>query len=79
LWGLSCVCLDSWQPAPAIAAVPDQPAPAAIAAILTAAPVPCVQLWDAVQRGDHATALDLHKWLLRLWNALAGDIVPANV
>jgi 4-hydroxy-tetrahydrodipicolinate synthase len=51
----------------------------AIAAILTAAPKPCVQLWDAVQRGDRATALDLHKRLLRLWNALAGDNLPANV
>ena len=51
----------------------------AIAAILTAAPKPCVQLWDAVQRGDHAAALDLHKRLLRLWNALAGDNLPANV
>ncbi len=51
----------------------------AIAAILTAAPAQCVQLWDAVQRGDHAAALDLHKRLLRLWNALAGDNLPANV
>ena len=51
----------------------------AIAAILTAAPKLCVQLWDAVQRGDHATSLDLHRRLLRLWNALAGDNLPANV
>ena len=51
----------------------------AIAAILTAAPMWCVQLWDAVQRGDHATSLDLHKRLLRLWNALVGDNLPANV
>lgn len=51
----------------------------AIAAILAAAPIQCVQLWDAVQRGDHAAALDLHKRLLRLWNALLGDNLPANV
>ena len=51
----------------------------AIAAILTAVPKPCVQLWDAVQRGDHASALDLHKKLLRLWNAIVGDNLPANV
>ena len=51
----------------------------AIAAILTAAPVQCVQLWDAVQRGDHAAALDLHRKLLRLWNAIVGDNLPANV
>jgi 4-hydroxy-tetrahydrodipicolinate synthase len=51
----------------------------AIAAILTAAPKSCVELWDAVQRGDYATALDLHRKLLRLWNAIAGDNLPANV
>jgi 4-hydroxy-tetrahydrodipicolinate synthase len=38
-----------------------------------------VQLWAAVQRGDHAAALDLHRKLLRLWNALVGDNLPANV
>jgi len=51
----------------------------AIAAILTAAPIQCVQLWEAVQRGDHAASLDLHKRLLQLWNALVGDNLPANV
>ena len=28
-------------------------------------PRACVELWDAVQRGDHARALDLHRRLLR--------------
>jgi 4-hydroxy-tetrahydrodipicolinate synthase len=51
----------------------------AIAAILTAAPELCVQLWRAVQVGDHATALRLHARLLRIWNVLAGDNLPANV
>jgi 4-hydroxy-tetrahydrodipicolinate synthase len=37
-----------------------------IAAILTAAPHACVQLWDAVQAGDHRLALDLHRRLLVL-------------
>jgi 4-hydroxy-tetrahydrodipicolinate synthase len=49
----------------------------AIAAILAAAPHACVQLWDAVQRGDHARALDLHRRLLVLWNALVADNLPA--
>jgi len=49
----------------------------AIAAILTAAPRACVDLWDAVQAGDHARALDLHTRLLALWNAMAGDNLPA--
>ncbi len=54
----------------------------AIAAILTAVPTLLVQLWDAVQAGDHTKALGLHEKLLALWNAMgAGDNVsnlPAN-
>jgi 4-hydroxy-tetrahydrodipicolinate synthase len=51
----------------------------AIAAILTAAPGLCVQLWDAVQAGDHKAALALHEKLLPIWNALLDDNLPANV
>jgi 4-hydroxy-tetrahydrodipicolinate synthase len=51
----------------------------AIAAILTAAPRACVMLWDAVGREDHGTARRLHIALLGLWNALAGDNLPACV
>lgn len=51
----------------------------AIAALLTAVPTLCVQLWDAVQVGDHGKALMLHETLLRIWNALASDNLPANV
>ena len=51
----------------------------AVAAILSAAPEACVELWDAVGRGDDATALDLHKKLLRLWNAIDAPNLPANV
>lgn len=51
----------------------------AIAAILTAAPSLCVQLWDAVEAGDHQTALDLHNKLLTIWNAIVGDNLPACV
>lgn len=51
----------------------------AIAALLTAAPSLCVQLWDAVRAHDHVTALAVHNKLLTLWNALAGDNLPANV
>lgn len=50
----------------------------AIAAILTAAPKACVDLWDAVHRQDHAAALDLHRRLLPLWNAIFDDNLPAN-
>jgi 4-hydroxy-tetrahydrodipicolinate synthase len=48
-----------------------------IAAILAAAPRACVELWDAVRRGDHAAALDRHQRLLPLWNAMVGDNLPA--
>ena len=51
----------------------------AIAAIPTAAPEWCVALWEAVQRGDHGRALELHRRLLRLWNAIDGPNLPANV
>ena len=50
-----------------------------IAAIVTAAPEICVALWDAMQAGDHPVALDLHHKLLRIWNAIVGDNLPANV
>ncbi len=51
----------------------------AIAAIVTAVPGLCVQLWDAVQAGDHKQALALHERLLPVWNAIAHDNLPANV
>ena len=49
-----------------------------IAAIVTAVPELSVCLWDAVQAGDHSTALDMHIKMLRVWNAIAGDNLPAN-
>ena len=51
----------------------------AIAAILTTVPRLCVQLWDAVQAGDHKQALALHEKLLPIWNAIAHENLPANV
>lgn len=51
----------------------------AIAAILTAVPEWCVQLWNAVKQGKCKIALEYHKKLLRLWNAIAGDNLPACV
>jgi 4-hydroxy-tetrahydrodipicolinate synthase len=48
-----------------------------IAAILTAAPHVSVALWDAVKADDHARALELHKKLLILWNAIIADNLPA--
>ena len=50
----------------------------AIAAILSATPRACVDLWDAVQAGNHEKALDLHRRLLPLWNAIFDDNLPAN-
>ena len=48
-----------------------------IAAILAAAPRASVEVWDAVQCGDHARALDSHEKLLRVWNAIEGPNLPA--
>ncbi|MEM6660984.1 MAG: dihydrodipicolinate synthase family protein [Pseudomonadota bacterium] len=52
-------------------------APGSIAAILTAAPGPSRKLWDAVQAGDHATALDLHEKLMPVWDAIGQDNMPS--
>lgn len=49
-----------------------------IAAILTAAPTLCVELWDAVQAGNHQKGLELHEKLLPIWNAIFADNLPAN-
>jgi 4-hydroxy-tetrahydrodipicolinate synthase len=51
----------------------------AIAAILTAAPTLCVELWNAVQAADHARGRELHEKLLPIWNAISADNLPANV
>ena len=50
----------------------------AIAAILTVAPQLCLELWQAVQEGQHAEARRLHERLLRIWLALVGSNVPAR-
>jgi len=51
----------------------------AIAAILTAVPELCLELWHQVQDGDHSAAHDTHLKLLPIYNALEGDNMPANV
>ena len=51
----------------------------AIAAILTAVPTLCMNLWEAVAADDHLTALGLHEKLLGVWNAINGDNLPATV
>jgi 4-hydroxy-tetrahydrodipicolinate synthase len=53
--------------------------PGTIAANPTAVPSACVALWDAVQRGDHASAMELHTRMLRFWNTIVGDNLPACV
>lgn len=51
----------------------------AITALTAAVPGVCVQLFNAVRAGDHATALDLHTRLNALWNAMTHDNLPACV
>ena len=48
-----------------------------IAAILSGAPHASVALWDAVKAGNHVQALELHRKLLALWNAIVSDNLPA--
>ena len=38
-----------------------------------------MDVWDAVQCGDHARALESHEKLLRAWNAIEGPNLPACV
>ena len=52
-------------------------APGAIAAILTAAPGPSVNLWNAVQNENWDVALDLHQKLMPLWDAIGLDNMPS--
>jgi len=51
----------------------------AIAAIVTAVPELCVELWEAAQADRHAEARALHERLLRVWLALSGPNLPARV
>ena len=51
----------------------------AIAAILAAAPRPCVELWAATRAGDEGRAKALQERLLPLCTALDGPNLPARV
>lgn len=51
----------------------------ALAAIPTVTPRLSVQLWDAVQSGDHARALGLHERILTVWRALDAPNLPATL
>lgn len=44
-----------------------------ISMLASAAPKACLEMWHAVQRGDHRRALALHRKMLRLWNAIFAD------
>lgn len=50
-----------------------------IAAQPAAIPGVCVTLWNAVQAGDHVKALEIHEAMLKFWNALSADNLPANI
>lgn len=51
----------------------------AIAGLCTAAPHLSVRLWNAVQSGDHKTALQCHRKLLRVWQVIHAPNFPARV
>ncbi|WP_454818775.1 dihydrodipicolinate synthase family protein [Labrys neptuniae] len=50
-----------------------------IAANPAAVPGVCISLWNAVQRGEHNRAREIHEALLRFWNAIYADNLPANI
>ncbi len=50
-----------------------------LAASPTAAPGPCVRLWDAVKAKDDVTALAIHHRLVNFWAALPHGNLPACV
>ena len=50
-----------------------------IAANPAAAPKAVVKLWDLVKAGAHDEARTLHAGLLRFWNAILTDDLPANI
>ena len=50
-----------------------------IAANPAAVPGVCIALWNAVQRGDHNRAREIHEALLRFWNTISADNLPANI
>lgn len=50
-----------------------------LAASPTGVPGPIVRLWDAVQAGDHATALAIHERLVNWWSVLPHGNLPACI
>ncbi|KAA9157916.1 dihydrodipicolinate synthase family protein [Amycolatopsis acidicola] len=51
----------------------------AISATLTVVPELCLAQWDAVQRGDHKAALELHNKQLPVWRAIDGPNMTARI
>ena len=51
----------------------------AISATLTVVPELCLAQWDAVQRGDLATAKELHHKQLPVWRAIDGPNMTARI
>lgn len=50
-----------------------------LAASPTAAPGPCVALWDAVKAGNHALAQQIHDKLVIFWHLMGHENLPALV
>ncbi len=51
----------------------------ALAAIPTVTPRLSVELWDAVQTGKHALALELHERILTVWRAIDAPNLPVTI
>jgi 4-hydroxy-tetrahydrodipicolinate synthase len=51
----------------------------AISAILTVVPELCLAQWEAVRRGDHLTALEIHNKLLPVWRGIDGPNMTMRI
>jgi len=51
----------------------------AVSAILTVMPRLCVEQWNAVEAGDHKTALDIHNKLLPVWRSIDGPNMTVRI
>jgi 4-hydroxy-tetrahydrodipicolinate synthase len=51
----------------------------ALAGIPTVTPQLCVQLWNAVQDGEHELARNLHQRILAVWRSIEAPNLPARI
>ena len=76
-YGPYCARAAVWAPRPSPGCL--SRTAGAIAAVSTIVPDLSVALWDACQRGDHATARNLHERIQPVWTAVNAPDMSARV